>query len=42
MTSSKVDVWDMVDKLPRERGRKAVDKNWVDRYVQRTPELRTR
>ena len=40
--SSKADVRDMADKLLRERGGDAVGKNWVDRLIQRTPELRTR
>ena len=40
--SSKADVRDMADKLLRERGGEAVGKNWVDRFLQRTPELRTR
>jgi hypothetical protein len=40
--SSKADVRDMADKLLRERGGKEVGKNWVDRFIQRTPELRTR
>jgi hypothetical protein len=40
--SSKSDVREMADKLLRERGGDAVGKNWVDRFIQRTPELRTR
>ena len=42
LPSSKADVRDMADKLPRERGGDAVGKNWVDRFIQRTPELQTR
>ena len=42
ISSSKADVRDMADKLLRERGGDAVGKNWVDRLIQRTPELRTR
>ena len=40
--SSKADVRDMADKLLRDRGGDAVGKNWVDRFIQRTPELQTR
>jgi hypothetical protein len=40
--SSKADVGDMADKLLRERGSKAVGKNWVDNFIQRTPELKKR
>lgn len=36
------DVRDMANRLLRERGGKEVGKNWVDRFVQRNPELRTR
>jgi hypothetical protein len=32
----------MADRLLRERGSKAVGKNWVDNFIKRTPELRTR
>ena len=38
----KDDVRDMANRLLRERGGKGVGKNWVDRFVQRNPELRTR
>ncbi|NWN33333.1 hypothetical protein GY663_29550 [Klebsiella michiganensis] len=38
----KDDVRDMANRLLRERGGKEVGKNWVDRFVQRNPELRTR
>jgi hypothetical protein len=31
--SSKADVGDMADKLLRERGSKAVGKNWVDNFI---------
>jgi hypothetical protein len=40
--SSRTDIRDMADRLLRERGGDAVGKNWVDRFIQRTPELRTR
>src|SRR3954453_7657605 len=40
--SSKVDVRDMANKLLRERGGKPIGKNWVDRFIKRTPKLRTR
>jgi hypothetical protein len=40
--SSKTDVRDMADKLLRKRGGDAVGKNRVDRFIKRTPELRTR
>ena len=33
---------DMADRLLRERGSGPVGKNWVDNFVKRTPELRTR
>ena len=36
------DVRDMANRLLRERGGEEVGKNWVDRFVQRNPELRTR
>ncbi|KAI1676278.1 DDE superfamily endonuclease [Pyrenophora tritici-repentis] len=32
----------MANRLLRERGGKEVGKNWIDRFVQRNPELRTR
>jgi hypothetical protein len=32
----------MADRLLRERGGKPTGKNWVDRFIARTPELRTR
>ena len=35
-------VQDMADRLLRERGGKPTGKNWVDRFIARTPELRTR
>ena len=38
----KDDVRDMANRLLRERGGKEVGKNWVDRFIQRNPELRTR
>jgi hypothetical protein len=31
--SSKVDVRDIANKLLRERGSKAVSKNWVDNFI---------
>jgi hypothetical protein len=40
--SSKADVRDMADRLLRDRNSKPVGKNWVDSFIQRTPELRTR
>jgi hypothetical protein len=40
--SSKADVRVMADKLLRDRGGDAVGKNWVDRFIQRTPKLQTR
>jgi hypothetical protein len=40
--SLKADVRDMADKLLREREGKLVGRNWVDNFIQRTPELRTR
>ncbi|KAL6171766.1 hypothetical protein ACJQWK_02769 [Exserohilum turcicum] len=36
------DVRDMANRLLRERGGEEVGKNWVDRFIQRNPELRTR
>jgi hypothetical protein len=39
---SKAHVQDMADRLLRERGRKPTGKNWVDNFIKRTPELRTR
>ena len=39
---SKLHVRDIADRLLRDRGVKSVGKNWVDRFIQRTPELRTR
>jgi hypothetical protein len=38
----KANVRDMADRLLRERGRKPTGKNWVDNFIKRTPELRTR
>ncbi|KAL6160156.1 hypothetical protein ACJQWK_09325 [Exserohilum turcicum] len=38
----KDDVRDIANRLLRERGGKEVGKNWVDRFVQRNPKLRTR
>jgi hypothetical protein len=38
----KLHVRDMADRLLGDRGGKSVGKNWVDRFIQRTPELRTR
>jgi hypothetical protein len=32
----------MADKLLRERGGGCTGKNWVDRFIKRTPELRTK
>ncbi|KAH5752178.1 hypothetical protein HBI55_244370 [Parastagonospora nodorum] len=32
----------MADRLLRERAGKPVGKNWVDNFIKRTPELRTR
>jgi hypothetical protein len=32
----------MADRLLRERGGKPTGKNWVDNFIKRTPELRTR
>jgi hypothetical protein len=39
---SKPHVRDMADRLLRERGGKPIGKNWVDNFIKRTPELRTR
>ena len=39
---SKADVRDMADKLLGDRNGKPVGKNWVDNFIKRTPELRTR
>jgi hypothetical protein len=39
---SKADVRDMADRLLRDRTGKPVGKNWVDNFIKRTPELRTR
>jgi hypothetical protein len=39
---SKAHVRDMADRLLRERGGNPTGKNWVDRFIKRTPELRTR
>jgi hypothetical protein len=39
---SKAHVRDIADRLLRERGRKPTGKNWVDNFIKRTPELRTR
>ncbi|KAG9196117.1 hypothetical protein G6011_01238 [Alternaria panax] len=39
---SKAHVRDMADRLLRERGGKPTGKNWVDNFIKRTPELRTR
>ena len=39
---SKANVRDMADRLLRERGGNPTGKNWVDRFIKRTPELRTR
>jgi hypothetical protein len=39
---SKANVRDMADRLLRERGGKPTSKNWVDNFIKRTPELRTR
>lgn len=35
-------VRDMADRLLRARGGKPTGKNWVDNFIKRTPELRTR
>jgi hypothetical protein len=39
---SKAHVRDMADRLLRERGGNPTGKNWVDNFIKRTPELRTR
>jgi hypothetical protein len=39
---TKADVQAMADKLLHERASNPVGKNWVDNFVKRTPELRTR
>ena len=39
---TKANVRDMADRLLRERGGNPTGKNWVDRFIKRTPELRTR
>jgi hypothetical protein len=39
---SKAHVRDMADRLLRERSRKPTGKNWVNNFIKRTPELRTR
>jgi hypothetical protein len=39
---SKADVRDMADSLLKDRGGKPVGKNWVDNFIKRIPELRTR
>ena len=39
---SKAHVQDMADRLLRERGGKPTGKNWVNNFIKRTPELRTR
>jgi hypothetical protein len=39
---SKANVRDMADRLLRDRGGKPTGKNWVDNFIKRTPELRTR
>ena len=39
---SKAHVRDMANRLLRERGGKPTGKNWVDNFIKRTPELRTR
>jgi hypothetical protein len=39
---TKADVRAMADKLLHERGSNPVGKNWIDNFVKRTPELRTR
>jgi hypothetical protein len=39
---SKAHVRDMADRLMRDRGGEPVGKNWVDNFIRRTPELRTR
>jgi hypothetical protein len=39
---SKADVREMADNLLKDRAGKPVGKNWVDNFIKRTPELRTR
>jgi hypothetical protein len=39
---SKANVRDMADRLLRERSGKPTGKNWIDNFIKRTPELRTR
>jgi hypothetical protein len=39
---SKAHVRDMADRLLRERSGNPTGKNWIDRFIKRTPELRTR
>jgi hypothetical protein len=39
---SKAHIQDMADRLLGERGGNPTSKNWVDRFIKRTPELRTR
>jgi len=39
---SKAHIRDMADRLLGERGGNPTGKNWVDRFIKRTPELRTR
>jgi hypothetical protein len=39
---SKAHVRDMADRLLKERGGNPTGKNWVDNFIKRTPELRTR
>ena len=39
---SKADVRDMADNLLKDRAGKPVGKNWVDNFIKRAPELRTR
>jgi hypothetical protein len=38
---SKVHIRDMADRLLEECGGNPTGKNWVDRFIKRTPELRT-
>jgi hypothetical protein len=39
---SKAHVRDIANRLLRQRGGKPIGKNWVDNFIKRTPELRTR
>jgi hypothetical protein len=39
---TRAEVRDMADRLLRERNGRPVGKNWVDNFIKRTPELRTR